>query len=220
MAPNSDLFRNEALRALHEPLRGRPILFVPRSWHWLLCLLLGLFAAALILAPFITFHRTETVRGWLVPDRGATILVAPRPATVGEMVVGRGDTVSAGDILVVLEGDQYSGNGGSRLSDQASSLTAEILEIRHRRDAIVETHRLDVEALKQQLTDLDDELRSVLEQIEARKSQVRIAAEKHARLVAAGDAISEWRAIEQKDELTSRKVMLQSLRQQAASTRR
>ena len=97
-----NLFRRQALAALMKKSPGRPICAAPRPWTWLTGLVVLLFAAAAVFAAGATYSRKETVRGWLVSTSGVARVGSSRNATVAVIWVEPGESVRAGEALIVL----------------------------------------------------------------------------------------------------------------------
>ena len=189
-------------------------MLVPRSWTWLTVLLLSMFGVAIVLAPLLTFHRTETVRGWLVPDQRVTQIVSQRSGLIEALKVKPGDTVKSGDVLVVLSADQRADDGNSRYSKDAASIASELAEIGKQRKLVRGRFEREQKLTRQQLQRLADELNAMQQQQTAQGERVEVAVEKLSRLEDAANAVPEWRLLEQRDEVSSRRVASQSLHQQ------
>ncbi len=186
---------------------------VPATWTWLTWSLVSALAIAVLLAPGITYHRTATVRGWVVPDRGATRLVAQQTGRVESLAARNGASVVEGDVLVTLSADRAVGNGTSYLLAGASSIADELSEIVKQGRLVSGRQDADIRSAERRMSRLDDEVRLLAQQQQAQSRRLAVAIEKLRRLRDANDAVPEWQVLEQSDEVDLRRATLQQLQQ-------
>lgn len=106
------LFRSEALEHRKDRLFGEVILLQPMS----MTILVGVAALVCVIILSILFWgsyaRKETVRGYLVPDKGIVKTYAPQQGTIAQVHVSDGDKIQAGQRLITILSER-SMQGGS-----------------------------------------------------------------------------------------------------------
>lgn len=100
------LFRREVLEARREGWLGGIAVATPMS-RWLLVVLAAVLGTSIVLfLVFGHYTRRESVVGQLVPSAGLLNVAAPIAGTVSRVLVGDGQPVEAGDVLMELSGVQ------------------------------------------------------------------------------------------------------------------
>lgn len=111
MTGASELFRSEALEASRRRLLGDLLLTQPPGTSAVLALVLGLVLACGVLLYVGEFTRTERVTGYLVPEGGVLGIRTPLPGVIAEVAVREGDTVVAGQPLVLVRDPRALAHG-------------------------------------------------------------------------------------------------------------
>lgn len=105
------LFRREAVNHQSERLTGDISLAQPLSIKFV-TLLLVLIAAAVITFLFTAeYSRKETVRGFLMPNKGVIKAFASDGGTIEKLLVREGDFVQQGDSIAHLVSHQNNAEG-------------------------------------------------------------------------------------------------------------
>lgn len=100
---NTELFRSQVLQREGHRQEGRGLIHQPPGLRALTLLFAGLFLALLTFAASAQISRTEVVRGHLSMDSGVARVYAPRPGLVRQLLVGEGEWVEEGALLMTLE---------------------------------------------------------------------------------------------------------------------
>ena len=171
----ASLFRLEAIefqrrRAWAGAVTAQPI----ATW-----LLTGFFATAIVVAGIFltlgTYSRKETVPGYLTPVSGVAKVLPPSTGVVAELYVADGDTVHAGQRLLMVRSE--------RRGAQGQAVDATVIEhLRAKRAAIadrIEIEQRTAEVQKQTLTDaltgLEAEVSSMAESMQTQRERVKVA---------------------------------------------
>lgn len=134
------LFRSEALEHRKDRLFGEVILLQPLSMTILVGVATFICAMILVILFWGSYARKETVRGYLVPDKGIVKTYAPQQGSIAEIHVNDGDHIKVGQALVTLLSER-SLQGGSDID------TVLLKELKSSEDHLVQRLR-DEEALK------------------------------------------------------------------------
>ena len=217
-SPNSaaieNLFRRQAIAALSKVELGRPICQAPPSWNWLTLLLVAVFLSAAIITTQVSYDRTVTARGWLVPVNGVVTIASDRLAMAKTIFVTPGQSVVAGEALVLLSTDRRLSDGrllsetdSNKIREELSQLglQATLLDSQQQRQAQIFRAELEQSQAEQQAAEL---------RIAGSARRVEIAKKKLQRIESAGDAIADWQRLQQRDELAALQSDHQLHRQQ------
>jgi membrane fusion protein len=98
----SNLFRQQAVDEQKQRLYGDISLAQPLSIYTASISILLIFTAIVLFLYFSHYARKETVRGYLVPDKGVIKTYANRSGNVEILHVNEGNNVNAGDPLVTI----------------------------------------------------------------------------------------------------------------------
>lgn len=108
----SSLFRKEALEHSKNRLYGDVILLQPLSITVLVATVVIVCSLIIAMLFWGTYARKETVRGYVVPDKGIVKVYAPNPGTIYEVHVEEGQDVIEGQTLITVISER-SVQGGS-----------------------------------------------------------------------------------------------------------
>ncbi|MCS5708079.1 HlyD family efflux transporter periplasmic adaptor subunit [Candidatus Berkiella cookevillensis] len=108
----SSLFRKEALEHSKNRLYGDVILLQPLSISVLVATVVIVCSLIIAMLFWGTYARKETVRGYVVPDKGIVKVYAPNPGTIYEVHVEEGQDVIEGQTLITVISER-SVQGGS-----------------------------------------------------------------------------------------------------------
>ncbi len=105
------LFRQQAVDAQKQKLHGNVSLAQPLSIYTSVFILLAVVVCIVIYISFSHYARKETVRGYLVPDKGLIKTYANRSGNIETLHVADGDVVTEGTPLatIVLRRSMLSG---------------------------------------------------------------------------------------------------------------
>ncbi|GIU14103.1 hypothetical protein TUM4261_29170 [Shewanella sp. c952] len=96
----SGLFRRQAIDAQKQKLHGDISLAQPISIYTTSFTLVFIVSAIILFLSFSHYARKETVRGYLVPDKGLIKTYANRSGNIDKLHVSEGDIVKSGAPLV------------------------------------------------------------------------------------------------------------------------
>lgn len=108
----SSLFRKEALEHSKNRLYGDVILLQPLSISVLVATVVIVCSLIIAMLFWGTYARKETVRGYVVPDKGIVKVYAPNPGTIYEVHIQEGDEIIEGQTLITVISER-SVQGGS-----------------------------------------------------------------------------------------------------------
>lgn len=106
------LFRKEALDHSQNRLYGEVILLQPLSVTVLVASVVTICAFIIAMLFWGTYARKETVKGFLVPDKGIVKIYTPNAGNVSEVHVADGDFVSESQPLLTLMAERSLQGGG------------------------------------------------------------------------------------------------------------
>jgi membrane fusion protein len=109
------LFRQDAIDSKNRRIEGQVILAQPIRTHFLVLLIFTSVVGLGLWLGLGTYTRTEMVRGILVTDVSSAKIVAIRPGQVTQLLVREGDTVLAGQRLVLIRTEQSDEGGDSAI---------------------------------------------------------------------------------------------------------
>lgn len=175
------LFRKEALSHQSERLTGVITLTQPLSIKFTATALVAIAIAIIAFLFTAEYSRKETVRGFLMPNKGIIKSFATQGGTVEKLWVKEGDKVEKGQVLTTMiihqniaDGISLSGELQKRLGSQITLIDEEITQIR----SIQDNERLNLDnkiaALKNEKTALK-EMQSLAEN----KLEMLISRQKH-----------------------------------------
>jgi membrane fusion protein len=165
------LFRKEVIAHQSERLTGVITLAQPLSIK-LTVLILVLVAIAIIVFVFnAEYSRKETVRGFLMPNKGMIKSYANQGGTIEKLWVQEGDKVSKGQSLATLVIKQNNNQG----IDLSTQLIAQL----HQQTQLLDDEIKQHHQLKQQeIQNLDEQQQALKKQRWALKNQYQLANEK------------------------------------------
>jgi membrane fusion protein len=107
------LFRPEAVKQQSAKLDGEVIIAQPLASKVLLLSLVAVVTIVIIFLVSSSFHRKETVTGYLQPNGGLAKVNVPRTGLIAELFVEDGQAVSAGQPLALINMPEYLSQGDS-----------------------------------------------------------------------------------------------------------
>lgn len=174
-APPNPLFRKEVLERRADRLHGDVALAVPVSWQIIGYTLLAALIAALLFLSFASYSRVETVGGAIVLDRGLASIVPTRPGIVTTLGAREGQRVEAGAELVEIRSEEAMAGGGSGPRRVMVALERQDETLAGQSSMMMNAAAAERARLAEQIAGLDQEIRSVDEQIESQRRLVTVA---------------------------------------------
>lgn len=161
----SSLFRKEALEHSKNRLYGEVVLLQPFSLTLLVTTVVVICALILSMLFWGTYARKETVRGYVVPDKGIVNVYAPNPGTVSKVLVEERDHIQEGQTLVTVLAERISQGGDDvdtvLLKELESTKNHHIKKIESEKSLLAsETVRLqkNIEGFTKELDQLEESL--------------------------------------------------------------
>ena len=108
---DGSLFRTKAVEAKSDNRLGEIAISQPVGIWVLAGIAIAILTAAALFLIFGEYTRKTEVTGRLVPTAGLSTLTATGNGNVGRLFVKEGDTVKAGDPLVLIESDRNLADG-------------------------------------------------------------------------------------------------------------
>lgn len=164
---SSSLFREEALEHRKDRLFGEVILLQPLSMRILVGVSTVVCALIIAILFFGSYARKETVKGYLIPDKGIVKTYATQQGTIAAVHVRDGDVVKIGQTLVTLLSERSLQSGSdidSLLLKELHHTETQLAERIRGEDALKhsEVQRLhnQIEGLNKELTQVDSSITS------------------------------------------------------------
>ncbi|RPI63404.1 MAG: HlyD family efflux transporter periplasmic adaptor subunit [Lysobacterales bacterium] len=222
MEPQQPLFRAAAVAAQKHDGLGAIVLVRPISYAFLASLAAAVAGALIALACLASYTAHTTLRGRLVPERGVIDVTSQQPGTIVEKRVGEGDSVAAGDTLLVLSSERLMRSGaaleaavGAELEQRRASLAAQIANTRR-------LEAMERAALLARRAALDAEAASLAEAVGAKRRRVALserAVQRYADVRARGFLSEEQWALREAELLEQQSGLEALERESAALTR-
>lgn len=239
--PKALHFRAQVIEQKTDRLHG-DVLLLPRMHHWVLIALLLVWL--LVMAAWLTtgtYARKETVVGWLEPPAGVVRLYPEASGQIKQILVKEGDSVQAGQPLMIINGDRTLADGGNlenllleEFESQRRLLAEQIVRAdqtqQHREDSLrrqVESIEHNLGLMNEQLAMLDARhtlLKNQLERYRPRVEEGHISRMEYDTVLSQELSVrSDRQALlreigNQRDVLSQRLTDLQLLPQDAANS--
>ena len=176
----SSLFRPEALEHRKDRLYGDVILIQPLS-------MMVLVGAAVFICVFIlailfwgTYARKETVKGFLVPDKGIVRIYAYQPGTLARILVEEGDKVKEGQPLATILSERGLQGGENietvKIKEVESTIAHKLETIKGEQELLV-SEKASLEAqlngLRKELIQLDQSIKNQEQRLQISEKRVQ-----------------------------------------------
>lgn len=159
------LFRKEALDHSQNRLYGEVILLQPLSVTVLVASVVTICAFIIAMLFWGTYARKETVKGFLVPDKGIVKIYAPNTGNVSEVHVSDGDLVYEGQPLLTLMAERSLQGGGdidTKILDEMNASKAhQYKQIQAEKDLL----KSEIERTEKTISGTEKELTHIQESI-------------------------------------------------------
>lgn len=207
----TSLFRQQVVDEQRSRLHGEVLLLPKTRYTVILCCILFWVTACMVWAWTSTYARKERVMGWVEPEAGVINLYASGAGIIEEIMIGDGDSVSAGQPLIVVSDDRMLSGGSHVGSILAQELSSQNNILRERLVQTEEAYRLrlldteqQIEVNREDLRALESQIETVMQRFQISRSQLNNIT----RLRESGHVSSvEW------DEARQQTLLLQSDRQ-------
>ena len=156
-----NLFREDAIKSKKQRLLGDVIIIQPVSIY-LTCFVI--FVLFLLLSLYLTqayYSRKETVKGYLIPDKGVVRVYSNRTGVIEHLYVKEGDEVIQGDNLAKIKNSQSLSSGVELSVALAKELTVQINALNREYDATTLMYEKELASTKSQLAQLYQSLKVI-----------------------------------------------------------
>lgn len=170
----ADLFRQEVIDRQSQRLLGEVVIEVPPVLRWAALLIFGLVGATLILLALGTYARTETVTGFLTPDKGLIRVIARESGVIEEMLVSEGQFVGEGMPIARLALDTQSRAGRPLTADLLDGLARQETGLAAAGAAEREEMQGQAESLRARIRSIDAELGQIDALMQSQKERMRL----------------------------------------------
>lgn len=184
MMSEPSLFRPQALRQQGVKLEGNVVIAQPLSVSLLLAVLLLVVGLTLVFLGQASFHRKETVQGFLKPDRGLARVAPQRSGTVVELFVKDGQLVETGQPLVKISYDEYLAAGAALGGQLQISVAEQQHSLQQRIEEAALLYQQQQQALQQRVSNLQQQLSEVSSQRQLSAQRFSLAQQQLDRLTA------------------------------------
>ncbi len=184
MMSEPSLFRPQALRQQGVKLEGNVVIAQPLSVSLLLTVLLLVVGLTLVFLGQASFHRKETVQGFLKPDRGLARVAPHRSGTVVELFVKDGQLVEPGQPLVKISYDEYLAAGAALGGQLQTSVAEQQHSLQQRLKEAALLYQQQQQALQQRVNNLQQQLSEISSQRQLSAQRFSLAQQQLDRLTA------------------------------------
>jgi len=169
------LFRKEAITHQSERLTGDISLAQPLSIKLTVSILIVIAVLIVLFLFNAQYSRKETVRGFLMPNKGVIKTIATQGGIIDKLWVSEGDSVEKGQALATVIVQQRNGDGVELSAQLTTQLKTQISLL----DDEIQQHQ----SLKtQELTNLDNRYQALMVEKEALELQLLLTNEKYSLL--------------------------------------
>ncbi len=207
------LFRKQAVEKQQDRLLGDVLVIPPLSYSLVTALLILFVAAALVLLVNGTYARKETVQGFLVPDTGVLKVYASRPGIVRQVFVREGDSVVAGQPLVLVNGDQILENGDHLETLMLDEYLAQQATLTNQLDRLADVYATKADELAARIEAAQSDLAHLAKQYSLTQAQLELAAKqwRNSQLLSQQGLATQSDADSHQEKVLSLKAQLQSI---------
>jgi adhesin transport system membrane fusion protein len=162
--------------AFFNDVRAAAELRTPRGWRAIVALVLGLIAAGLVWAHFAVLDEVKRGNGRVVPSQQMQVLQSLEGGIVRQILVGEGDIVKQGEILMKIDDTRFSAELGevrerrAAVAARVARLEAEVQE-RYRPEFVPELVALAPQAVETERNVFDARQKKLLKDIEVLDQQ-------------------------------------------------
>ena len=219
---DGSLFRTKAVEAKSDNRLGEIAISQPVGIWVLAGIAIAILTAAALFLIFGEYTRKTEVTGRLVPTAGLSTLTATGNGNVGRLFVKEGDTVKAGDPLVLIESDRNLADGRDAnaaliagIDEKRRSLAGELKD----QDALMATQR---QGMKEQLRTTQLELSNLQEELKIRQDQVKLSADTLNRFRSLLDQkyVSQIQVTQQEQALLEQRANVETMQRNIATLQR
>jgi membrane fusion protein len=146
------LFRPHAVANQSAKLDGDVIIAQPLASRILLLSLLAVVVVSLVFLVNASFHRKETVMGYLQPTAGLAKIIVQRAGVVNTLYVNNGDIVKAGDPLALIHIPEFLSDGQNVTALLANTLNQQLSFVDIRANEVTSQNNQQSQALSQRIS--------------------------------------------------------------------
>jgi len=159
----NELFRKQAIASQKARLYGAVVLNQPISLSLIIISILLMVSCFLTLLFYGSYARRETVKGFLVPDKGLIKIYAPIQGELSEIHINEAQKVQKNDLLFTVSTIKMNSAGTdsdtlllNELEQQKQTFTEKIIQERLLSEAKVEATKQIISGIKTELSQLQN----------------------------------------------------------------
>lgn len=151
------MFRKEVIEHMTRSLQGDVLLVQPFSYKLLTTLLLLIVAIGMTTLLVGNFNRTESVQGYIVPNKGIIRIFPNSTGSVLTVEVNEGDYVQQGDVIATVYTGKTSSSGNSRSVISKANIDQEISLLKEKSISLKAETQIQQKQLTNKMTGLEKE---------------------------------------------------------------
>lgn len=213
------LFRQEVLAARSDTASGASIDIRPVGAGPLTAFFALLAVLVLLVLVLGSYTKKERVQGVLQPQGGVAAIVPPEAGVVQRVLVGEGQAVRAGDVLLQIGNERFS-DAGSTNALLEKNLEGQRSQVLAQADSQAQAQAAALAGLDQRIAQGRRDLVTVDEEIRLQEQQIASSRKLVGQLepLLAERIISELQYEQQRQVLLDQTARLQTLRRQRSAT--
>ncbi|CAH1584176.1 Toxin secretion, membrane fusion protein [Vibrio jasicida] len=168
------LFRKEAVSAKKTHLAGKVILIQPPSLYVISVSTFVLFLLTLIYLTQSNYSRKETVKGYLLPEKGVMKVYSGRDGVLGELLIKEGQKVEKGQPIVKIRNSQSLVSGVELSYALSREIKYQIEALEQELQVMNIIYQKDNDRITHQLTQLDKSYNAIKKTKDTSRERLKI----------------------------------------------
>lgn len=181
------LFREKAVANQAARLDGDVAIYQPVPSKVLFGALLLVVFIAIVFLCSASFHRKETVIGFISPDNGLSKVLSPTTGVLQKLIVSTGDRITKGQPIALIKIPQHTASGQSVTTEMAQATATQINLIEARMQKATAAFDKELETIKESISYNMNSLAQTRLQIEHASERLRIQSNRYTALVTVFD---------------------------------
>lgn len=131
---------------------------------------------------FGEYTRRESVKGWVVPDRGLIRIFAPQAGVVSSVQVADGQEVKEGTVMLAVSAETQTQSLGATRQEIVRQLQARRASLANERQLRAQLQQKETANIEERLRALETDRRARAQELEAQKRRVELSTATYERL--------------------------------------
>ncbi len=183
MEKSNHLFRESAIKKQSARLDGEVAIAQPLPSKVLLFALLSVICITLVYLANASFHRKETVVGYLSPNAGTSKIISPTSGVISEFMVASGERVEKGQPIALIIMPQLTADGASLVSEVYSSIKTQMSLLDKRINKTISAHQQKIASTNDAIAFSQQSLAQTQAQITHATDRLRIQTQRYENLL-------------------------------------